>query len=345
MTLAIPVAETSQVGGARRAAAKLASQIAMAEVAAARLGIVVTELAANAVHHGGGGEVLLSIAEQGEAIEVLVLDRGPGMENVDRCLEDGYSSRGTPGTGLGAARRQADLFDIHSQPGQGTAVLARVCRHAAAKSAPAAPSRLGAICLPKPGEDACGDAWGMLDGPAGRAILVADGLGHGPQAADASGEALRLFLAAQVLEPAEIMRRLHAGLRHTRGGALAAALIEDSRVRFSGIGNIAGALVTGGETRRMLSHNGTAGHVARTVQEFHYPLTAPGLLILHSDGIATSWSMDRYRGLAPRHPTLIAAVLFRDHARGRDDATVVVARVAPGAASAGSTAGAGASAS
>jgi hypothetical protein len=74
----------------------------------------------------------------------------------------------------------------------------------------------------------------------------------------------------------------------------------------------------------MVSHNGTVGHQMRRVQEFVYPWPAEALVILHSDGLATQWRL--LPGLAARDPALIAAILYRDFRRGRDDVTVLVAR-------------------
>jgi hypothetical protein len=62
------------------------------------------------------------------------------------------------------------------------------------------------------------------------------------------------------------------------------------------------------------------------VQTFTYPWPAGALLVLASDGISTHWSLDAYPGLRHRDPVLVASVLYRDFVRGRDDATVVVAR-------------------
>jgi len=50
------------------------------------------------------------------------------------------------------------------------------------------------------------------------------------------------------------------------------------------------------------------------------------MLVLHSDGLVSHWSLDAYPGLAARDPSLIAGILYRDFTRGRDDVTVVVAK-------------------
>jgi hypothetical protein len=55
-----------------------------------------------------------------------------------------------------------------------------------------------------------------------------------------------------------------------------------------------------------------------------YPWPPQGRLVMHSDGLSHRWTLESYPGLALRHPALAAAVLWRDHARGRDDATIVV---------------------
>ena len=114
----------------------------------------------------------------------------------------------------------------------------------------------------------------------------------------------------------------------TRGAAVAVSYIEPdkNRVRFAGLGNIAGAVTGGGKARFMISHNGTAGMEARRVQEFEYPLSVDSTLVMHSDGLNTNWTLDAYPGLAMRHPAIVAGILYRDANRGRDDVCVVVGR-------------------
>lgn len=124
-----------------------------------------------------------------------------------------------------------------------------------------------------------------------------------------------------------LMDYVHGGLRSTRGAAVSIARFDAAarKIIFSGIGNVAGMVVSGGETRRMVTMPGTAGFNARKIQSFDYPFER-GLVILYSDGLASSWTLDRYTNLASLHPSLIAAILYRDFNRHRDDATVLVAK-------------------
>lgn len=98
---AMQVRDPTDVATARRRVVQLAAAIGYNETQAGRVAIVVTELAQNTLRHGGGGEILASAgARRDTCIEMLALDRGPGMADVSACLRDGYSTGGTSGNGL-----------------------------------------------------------------------------------------------------------------------------------------------------------------------------------------------------------------------------------------------------
>jgi len=329
--VAVAVADASAVAAARRAGADVAAATGYDETAAGRLALVVTEAATNLLRHAGGGTIVLRrVADDDhEAIEVVALDRGPGMTNVQRCLEDGYSSRGTLGTGLGAIRRAASVFDVYSAGGQGTALLARVAAREGG-GRPRAGLDVAGIAVPKPGEDACGDAWTRERRPEGASIVVADGLGHGLDAARAAAEAIAAFLRARGARARERLEAIHAALRGTRGAAVAVADVDAAAgtLTYAALGNVSGIVWSGGQARHLVSHNGTAGHGAARVEAYRYPWDAGATLIMHSDGLATPRRLDGYPGLFHKRPALIAGVLYRDLARGTDDVAVVVARAA-----------------
>jgi anti-sigma regulatory factor (Ser/Thr protein kinase) len=329
----LAVTDASGVGEARRAVAALAARLEFGETVAGRVALVVTEAAANLVKHARGGEVLWRQvgASARPGIEVIALDKGPGILDVARSLQDGYSTSGTPGTGLGAIRRLSDEFDLFTGRGRGTAVLSRVYPEPPPPSPGAV--RVAAVCLPKQGEEVSGDGWSAdLHGDGGR-LLVVDGLGHGP---DAHRAALRAtaVLAAERGGAAETAEACHHALRGTRGAALAVAELDrrGRRVRFAGVGNVTGAIFAADRRHNMVSINGTAGQGTLRIRAFEYAWDAGATIVMASDGLATRWSLDDYPGLASRDPALIASVLYRDHTRGRDDVTVLVAREsAPGA--------------
>lgn len=321
--------DSTLVGSARRVAVDLARKAGFDQDGEARVGLVVTEAATNALRHGEHGRLVLRALEErpGGGVEVLAIDSGRGMADVGRCLEDGYSTAGTPGTGLGAIKRLADVFDVYSRTDHGTVVLARLWP-SAIPDRPTPRLELGCISVPKPGEKECGDTWTIQSRSQADLFMVADGLGHGPLAAQAAELVARLFEADAAGHPQEILEAVHGPLHATRGASTAVAELCHARktLRYAAVGNISGRIVSEQSSRGLVSLDGTLGHELHRVQEFQYPWPDGALLILHSDGLATRWNLEDYPGLAARHPALVAAVLYRDFRRDRDDATVLAIR-------------------
>jgi anti-sigma regulatory factor (Ser/Thr protein kinase) len=331
------VSTESQIGECRRAAQRLAEASGLDDTAVGRVGIVASELATNLVRHASGGELLLqALGAQGDPqIELLAIDRGPGMADVQRCLQDGYSTGGTLGAGLGAVTRLSSTFDIYSIAGQGTIVLARLgggsdgarSRGLGEASGLGGGLELGAICVPMPGEIECGDSWHVASDGTAAALLVVDGLGHGTFAADAARAAGSAFMAEPFRAPVDAIQHMHRAMSGTRGAAAACALLppHSQTLEYAGIGNISGSMISPERSQGMVSHNGTLGtQLLRRVQQFSYAWPRDGRVVMHSDGISARWSVSAYEGLHARHSAVIAAVLYRDHGRGRDDATVLV---------------------
>ena len=323
------ISEPSHVAEVRRFTRQLAEAAGFNESQAGGVALVTTELATNLLKHASSGEIVVRpIVERDIAgVELLALDKGSGIANLAESLRDGYSTAGSAGTGLGAVARLAAEFDIQTQPGKGTAVMARLW---GGKLAEASDDHIavGAICKPMPGETRCGDGWGC-ELLADRCILVlVDGLGHGTGAAAAAELAVASVQQHRAKAPAAIVQSAHDALRATRGAALAVAEIDFAQqsIRYCGIGNICATIIAGDNLRHLVSYNGTAGHEARKIVEFTYPWSANALLIMHSDGLMTRWNLQAYPGLLQRHPSLIAGVLYRDFVRGRDDVTVLAAK-------------------
>jgi len=309
--------DSSKVGEARRAAQTLANFEFNAEIAG-KVTIAATEMANNLLLHAGGGELLIqTLGDDDNAIvELLAIDRGPGMVDVDRCMADGYSTAGTPGTGLGAIRRLSTEFDIHSAPGDGTVVMARFGASTGVK--------YGAINIALEGEIECGDAWCLKQDSRGIALFLADGLGHGTFAAEAARTGVSAFARDPFAEPLEIMRRANTLMSKTRGGAAACARLMGDKISYAGVGNISGTLMSTGKSQGMVSQNGTLGNFQRRGLQFEYAREPGARLIMYSDGISGRWELKNRADLLVRHPAIIAAAIYRDYGRGRDDATVVV---------------------
>ncbi|MGH9767538.1 MAG: SpoIIE family protein phosphatase [Blastocatellia bacterium] len=338
--LLIEIAEWADADEAQRACFDLARSSALDSSVAERAAFIASEAAVNILKHAGEGRQLLRVMwEAAPVVEIIALDRGPGITHLGAAMRGGYSTSGDPGAGLCAMSRAANLFDIYSRPGQGTALLARVSRargpgdYAARRDHAQPRVKSGVISTPKAGtqsgEWTISDAWAAKHQPSRSLVMVADGLGHGAEAAMAATEAVSVIERVHALSPAEILEEVHETLGGTRGASVAVAEIRLSgsapEVRFAGVGNIAARVVNGDRAVHLVSLNGIAGYEAE-IQEFTYPWPAHSALVLHSDGLAPQWNAGDYPGLLASHPALIAAVLHRDFNRGLDDATVVVAK-------------------
>lgn len=304
---------------------RMAEEIGFTETARGNLGIVVTEAATNLLKHAGGGQIILRCNGR-QGLEVLALDAGPGMRSVAECSRDGYSTTGGPGTGLGAIHRLASTSDIYSIEGKGTIVQA-FC----GSGHPPAPGLtawdVSAVVSPFPGEVACGDNLAVRETPSSIQIMLADGLGHGALAADASKLARQAFEEKQG-NPQNLLEAIHGALRSTRGAAVAVAEIDpgNQMVRYCGVGNIAGLIASGDGNQHMVSMNGIVGHQTIRTREFTYRWNPHSLIVMHSDGLSGRWQLSAYPGLASRRSSLVAAVLFRDLRKSNDDAAVLVGR-------------------
>ena len=326
--------EPSAVGGARRTVEQLAGQLGAAQVRAAEIGLAVTEIASNVQRHGGGGALLVRAVRAVDVaeVEVVAVDSGPGITDLGAAFRDHSSTAGTLGIGMGAIARMAHSVEIATTPERGTVLVARFDlqrRHPGAAGTRRVDS--AGITRALGGEAVCGDAYATRVHDRGFSLLVADGSGHGPLAASASSAAVRTFLdpdrAAE--PPAEVLARVHGALTGTRGAAVAVAEVDPAAgtVRFAGIGNIAGAVLSESGKRSMVSLSGVAGFRKPPIRTFEYPLPPGAVVVLHSDGVRSRWTAADVRGLVGREPLLLAATLLRDAGIRHDDACVLVGRV------------------
>ena len=224
---------------------------------AGKVAIVATELANNLLRHAGGGELLLQTLGDDESpvVELLAIDRGPGMADVARCLADGYSTGGTPGTGLGAVRRLATEFDIYSAPGEGTIVMARfgaaAPRCATARSTSRSRARSSAAMPGAWRTDADGIArcsWSTASAMARSRPRPRD-VGVDAFAADAVRARRRTSWCART-----------ALMSKTRGGAGACArIVGDKRFVCRRRQHLRRRWSRAGKSQGLVSHNGTLG--------------------------------------------------------------------------------------
>lgn len=316
------VREASITGEIRRTIANWSKELNFDETLAGKISIVITEMTSNILKHAGAGEVLAVLNDN--SIELLAIDKGPGMANPSECFKDGFSSLGTQGTGLGAIKRLSTTFDLYTQVNKGTVVYAQFVSPADKELQ--SKYDIAGLSVAYANETVCGDGWTATEENGVIKILISDGLGHGIYANEATVKALETFRLSPHSSPLDDITRLHNSLRSSRGAAVAVGYLDfqNEKIEYAGLGNISATLFADTNVKRLISYNGITGVQMRKVQPMTYPVTQKSVLVLFSDGLATHWSLSDYPGLQFKPAHLIAGVLYRDQSRQTDDVTVVV---------------------
>ncbi|MDB6072078.1 MAG: anti-sigma regulatory factor [Verrucomicrobiales bacterium] len=120
----LDVSEEQHIVAVRQAVRRLALEIKLSLVDQTKIVTAASELARNLLIYGGGGEVILRTLSAGirHGLKVEFIDEGPGIEDLELALRDGFTSGGGMGLGLGGAKRLVNEFEIDSAPGRGTRI-------------------------------------------------------------------------------------------------------------------------------------------------------------------------------------------------------------------------------
>lgn len=330
------VQDRSHISSAKKEISKLAESQGFDEGLVGRIDIIISEMSSNLVKHNTtSGEILVKFIYKNKipGIEILSLDNGPGMSDTHRMLQDGVSTYGSKGEGLGAIRRLSDEFDIYSQAGIGTVILSRLFMKSASETQAPKPPKpklvFNAIMVPKKGETLAGDGWFVAEKDKKLFILTLDGLGHGPDAHMAAQAAIQSFSMCKGMLPSLHLRHIHESIKKTRGcvGTVMRIDPKEKDVKYCGIGNISGRMFWTERSKSLISYNGTLGHnIPNSFNDQSIVLDERCMIVFHSDGIKSRWEITKYPDLHKHDCSVVAGVLYKDNNRGTDDSLVVVVK-------------------
>src|ERR1700761_4186893 len=182
--VAFTVADRSYLATVKKEIHRMAVGAGFEQKKIDQIDLVVAEMGSNLVKHTDGGEILAAIVHinGGTALEMISIDNGPGISEPEKMMQDGMSTAGTLGHGLGSIKRFSDVFELYTQREWGTILLSRVWL-VPPKKGKKSWVELRSLMVPKPGETVCGDGCYSYTAEDGTCrLLVADGLGHGKEA-------------------------------------------------------------------------------------------------------------------------------------------------------------------
>ncbi len=297
--------------------------------------IIVSELTSNLIKHAQSGELLYKVSEEensNKAFEIIALDNGKGTDDIQRMIRDGASTTNTLGNGLGALQRLSDFFQIYSVAGGGTVAVSKIFVKPIPefKRSTQPKMLIKAVQVCYPGETFCGDGYSVMETPDETRIFVGDGLGHGPNAYDAVQEAIKAFRECTLASSGEVLKYIHQKVKKTRGLVATVAILNHKTKRWNicGVGNISTRLHQGIQYKNYMSHNGIVGlNIPGSMNDYSVEAEQFQTIVMCSDGIRTRWELARYSGILKHDPSIIASMIFKDHARRNDDMTVLVGKV------------------
>lgn len=290
--------------------------------------LIVSEITSNLGKYAKQGELLAGFfkSRNEEYLELISIDKGPGIPHLSRMLQDGISSlANSMGHGFGSIKRLSDTFQVYSVKEWGTIVLSRIYKKSSTRKTKL---EIRPIVIAKPGEELSGDAYFSKQTADYFKIFVGDGLGHGPDANFAVSEAITHFKAFLDPSPVETLRYLHQAIRKTRGAVATIATYhyKSEDWHIAGVGNISTKWI-GQVNKSYISYNGIIGHnIPRTMNDTVINSGLYNKVIFCSDGIQSRWD-NKFPLIDKYDPVIAAAAIYKDFARMTDDTSVICAKI------------------
>jgi anti-sigma regulatory factor (Ser/Thr protein kinase) len=326
MTWLIPIDDEASVALARVRLRDLGAQIGATAEVVERAAVIASELGHNQLRHARLGELMVRGLRRGPTVgvEIVATDAGEGFGDPVESFRGAMRFDGTGlGVGLAGVRRLSTEVDVASRQREGVRIVARVLP----PGAPSHPS-LAIVGRPHPAEPRSGDDFAVVRDDERVVIILADGLGHGPDARAAAELACRCCARHAALSPSEALQACDAPLRDTRGSAVGVASLDlrSDEVTVAIAGNVRFGLYGPDSAHRFPYTPRVLGRSqSGRIQSTTLP-RAGRTLIGFTDGLPerADPTLDR-AGLAG-WPLPLATRLLSRFGSDRDDATVIALR-------------------
>ncbi len=329
-TSTIPTYDEASVSSARLRVRETGRELNLGKDVVETVALIASELTHNQLAHARQGYFGVSAIErQGiKGLEVIAADIGPGIENPRGAIqEDAARTSGSLGAGLGSVCRMADEVEFDNRMLEGACIVARKFEVPAASCCETA-----IMGRPYPGEVISGDDGVFFQSDAMFVAAVSDGLGHGPEAREASNRAIESLIQRRETDLGETVSGLNADLAGTRGCAM-------SIIRFDKRSRIMESVSLGDVHSHLYhlrdAHFFTSTPVVLATGQFQkqrirvetVPVEPGSVLIIFTDGLKSRTNLKGRLDILRQPAISIAQHLLENDSRPDDDALVLVARV------------------
>jgi anti-sigma regulatory factor (Ser/Thr protein kinase) len=312
--------------------AAISHRIGISDLKRENMLLVASELVQNNIKHAGGSGMIQVWMQPGPILDILALDYGPGIADLAKAEEDGYSTAKTFGKGLGAIRRLSDESYIYTQPehfGQvkkwsGTVFLARFIL---GSDKDFLPMKIGLFSRSLSDKRYNGDRIYWQKKGHFLRWLHLDGLGHGEEALNATANLATHLAHSDKLD--NILDKVDRQLVETRGavGMVCEIDLVQHNAQLLGVGDMHAHIYDQELMQLVAFAPGILGKEHRSTSPFQFTLGKRAVVVTASDGIRRNWDAENFTGLFSHHPQLIAYTLGNIMGRISDDQSICVSTV------------------
>jgi anti-sigma regulatory factor (Ser/Thr protein kinase) len=327
-TQSIPIYDEASVSTARQRVRETGAAAQLNELLIESVALVASELTHNQLAHARHGYFAVRPIQRNgvNGLEVIAADLGPGIEKRIVSGDAITRTTGSLGEGLGGVFRIADEVEIDSRREEGVCVVARKFE---AKISPACEFAIAGV--PFPGEAISGDDAVCIHTESGILAAVCDGLGHGPEAREASNKAVEVISRNHHLDLGEIVAAVNAGLAGVRGCVLAIARYdrETRKLQCLSVGDVRAQYYRLRDTHFFTPVPLVIGDRALPVRKLRVEEidVEPGAVFaMFTDGLESKTNLKGQLDILRLPAIAIAQGMIETHSRGNDDSLVLVAR-------------------
>ena len=328
-TQPIPIYDEASVSSARQRVREAGDRLNLTKNVIEKVALMASELTHNQLSHARQGYFAVRpVAREGvNGLEVIAVDIGPGIEKPSIAFKDQMSTTGSLGAGLGAVSRIADEIDIDNRISEGICVVARKFE---AQASPLC-CEFAIMGKPYPGEAISGDDGVLIRSKSGFLAAVSDGLGHGPEARQASNCAIDVLTQTNEIALDRLVPALNDSLANTRGCAMTIIRFDESSrtLECVGVGDVHSHLYRLRDAHFFASTPLILGEAKLTPPKIRIEKTTadPGaVLVMFTDGLKSRTSLKGELDTLRQPPISIAEHLLEKYSRPDDDALVLVGR-------------------